>query len=106
MTRRSAGDASGVAWVREHTRQWFALAALMCLVGFVVLSGAARQWDEIAAFVVFLAASIRYIGLALRDPDRAQMLTRTNLRGFETDMAVESSRARARRAAKRRARGG
>jgi hypothetical protein len=87
--------------LRTHTRVFFALAAVLSVVGFVVFHGTGESMVELAAVVVFIAAAMRYVALAVRDDDvTSKMVSRRGLMGGVDDalasMAAED-RARRRR---------
>jgi hypothetical protein len=86
-------------WWRTHIWQWIVLAFVLMLVGALVLRGLAASLVEVVGFFLFLAACIRGAGLAVRDnPVSSHGAFR--LRGFATQIAIESSarrRAKARR---------
>ncbi|MEA2255667.1 MAG: hypothetical protein QOG35_1712 [Solirubrobacteraceae bacterium] len=85
--------------LRTRTLPWFALAALLCVVGFVAFSGTGQAILELAAVAALLGACIRYVALAVRDDSvRSLIVARRGLVGW---MAAESGSARRRRAAAR-----
>ena len=58
--------------LRRRTLPWFLLAAVLGVVAFAVLHGTAQAVAFVLAVCVMLAASIRYIGLAVRDDPVSQ----------------------------------
>jgi hypothetical protein len=79
-------------------RPWFALAAVLCVVG-VLLGGGPEHVLVSVGGVAFLFACVRYIALAVRDdPVRSGIVGRRGLMGLA---AQESGIAQRRRAAKR-----
>ena len=86
-------------------RYWFALAAVLCVVGFVAFSGDDRSLVEIAAFVVLMAACLRFVGLAVRDDETTSLLvSRRGLSGWMADESPSGRRRRTHRSPERRAR--
>ena len=91
------------SYLRTRTLPWFLLAALLGVVAFAVLRGTAQAAVFAAGVCVLLAASIRYIGLAVRDdPVRTRIVSRDGLiggvaSGISSMSAGESSRRRRRR---------
>jgi hypothetical protein len=90
------------AYLRTRTLPWFVLAAALAVVAIVVLDGTAEAILFVAAIGVMLAASIRYVGLAVRDdPVRRSVLSRDGLiggtsSGLSSMTAAESSKHRRR----------
>jgi hypothetical protein len=70
------------AYLRTRTLPWFVLAAVLGVVAIVVLNGTAEAVLFVVAVGVMLGASIRYVGLAIRDdPVRRDILSRDGLMG-------------------------
>lgn len=90
--------------LRTHTRVFFAFAAVLCVVGFVAFHGTGESMVEAAAVVVFIAAAIRYVALAVRDNDVvSRMVARGGLGGGVDDaLASMAAENRARRRRRRR----
>jgi hypothetical protein len=92
-----------ISYLRTRTLPWFVLAAVLGLFALVVLDGTAEAIVFIVAFGVLLGASIRYIGLAVRDdPVSRDVVSRDGLiggvsSGISTMTAGESKRRRRKR---------
>ena len=91
------------ASLRTRTLPWFLLAAVLGVVALVVLHGTAQAVLLTVAVIVLLGASIRYIGLAVRDnPVATNVVSRDGLiggtaSGISTMSAGESKRRRRRK---------
>lgn len=71
--------------LRTRTLPWFVLAGVLCVVALVALHGTAQAVAFALGVCVLLGASIRYIGLAVRDdPVRTRILSRDGLIGGTT----------------------
>jgi hypothetical protein len=69
-------------YLRTRTLPWFLLAGVLGVVALAVLHGTAQAAAFAAGVCVLLGASIRYIGLAVRDdPVRTQIVSRDGLIG-------------------------
>jgi hypothetical protein len=89
-----AGGRLGPATLRSRTWPWFALAAVLFVVGFALFSGSAQAVVEFAATMTLVGAAVRGVGLALRDdPVRQRLIAR---RGLDGMMARETKAARTR----------
>lgn len=89
------------AYVATHALPWFALGALLVLVGSVAFHDPAESYLVVGGVFVVVAACIRYSVLAVRDdPLRSLMVARRGLLGW---MATEDAAGRRRRARRRAA---
>jgi membrane protein implicated in regulation of membrane protease activity len=69
-------------YLRTRTLPWFLLAGVLCVVALAALHGTAQAVAFAVGVCVLLAASIRYVGLAVRDdPVRTRIVSRDGLIG-------------------------
>jgi hypothetical protein len=82
-----------VSWLRTHTWQWFALAALLGVIAFTVLHGTPHHVLEVVAVLVLVGAMIRAAGLGTRDnPVSRDMLRRNTGTGALASWVADESR--------------
>jgi hypothetical protein len=80
---------------------WFALGALLVIVGSIALHDPAESYVVIGGVAILFAACVRYTVLAVRDdPLRSLLVARRGLLGW---MATETAEGRRRRARQRAA---
>ena len=102
-SRSGNTDRTMRAYLRTRTLPWFVLAAVVGIVAFAVLRGTAQAVAVAVAVCVMLGASIRYVGLAVRDdPVRTRILSRDGLiggtaSGLSSMTADETSKRRRRK---------
>ena len=90
-------------YLRTRTLPWFLLAGLLCVVALVLLHGTAQAVAFAVGVCVLLGASIRYIGLAVRDdPVRTGIVSRDGLIGGVTSGLSSMSAGEKRRRRPRR----
>jgi hypothetical protein len=89
--------------LRTRTLPWFVLAGVLCVVALVALHGTAQAVAFALGVCVLLGASIRYVGLAVRDdPVRTGILSRDGLIGGLTSGLSSMSAGEKRRRRRRR----
>jgi hypothetical protein len=89
--------------LRTRTLPWFVLAGVLCVVALVALHGTAQAVAFALGVCVLLGASIRYVGLAVRDdPVRTGILSRDGLIGGVTSGLSSMSAGEKRRRRRRR----
>jgi hypothetical protein len=82
-----------VNWLRTHTWQWFALAALLGVIAFAVLHGTPHHVLEVVAVFVLVGAMIRAAGLGVRDNSvSGDMLRRNTGTGAFASWIADESR--------------
>jgi hypothetical protein len=95
--RPASGIIGGVIKaLRTRAAPWFAIAAVLLVIGYVVHQGIPQSMLRAAAVFVFLGACIKLVGLMVRDnPVSADMVTKRSIEAGVTGwMADDSARKR------------